>query len=309
METQTARPMRPLALGSMARGGRIYWVATGVLGTECLVGGTMGGLRMQPFFGILGHLGYPPYLMTILGVWYVLAGLALLAPRFPRLKEWAYAGLIFNYTGAAASHLAMGDGAGALMGPIFFAGLTMTSWALRPADRRDLAPPAATNEDRYRRIRTVAYWTFTGIIAAEMVAGSMWDLLRIEYVRVVMMHLGYPLYLLSILGVWKFPCAVAMLVPRYPRLKEWAYAGAFLNYSGAAVSHLCAGDAADKWSGPLIFAAFVLASWALRPPDRRFVREGPPGRARPAAWIVPLALVVFFLVLSLLTLPKGPPPP
>jgi DoxX-like family len=56
--------------------------------------------------------------MTILGVWYVLAGVAILAPRFPRLKEWAYAGLIFNYTGAAASHLAAGDSIGALVAPI-----------------------------------------------------------------------------------------------------------------------------------------------------------------------------------------------
>jgi hypothetical protein len=61
--------------------------------------------------------------MTILGVWYVLAGFALLAPRFPRLKEWAYAGLIFKYTGAAASHLAAGDSIGALVAPSIFIGL------------------------------------------------------------------------------------------------------------------------------------------------------------------------------------------
>jgi hypothetical protein len=267
----------------------------------------MGGLRMQPFLGILRHLGYPPYFMTIIGVWYALAGLALLAPRFPRLKEWAYAGLIFNYTGAAASHLVVGDGASALMGPIFFTGLTLTSWALRPSDRRDLAPPNAPTTGH--RIRSIAYWTFTLLVAAEMVAGSMWDLLRIEYVRVVLTHLGYPLYLLLILGVWKLPCAVAMLVPRFPRLKEWAYAGAFFNYSGAAASHLSVGDGADKWSAPLIFAAVTLASWALRPPDRRFVLEGSTSRVRVAAWIIPLTLVVVLLVISLLTLPQGPPPP
>jgi hypothetical protein len=76
----------------------------------------------------------------ILGVWYVLAGVALLAPRFPRLEEWAYAGLVFNYTGAATSHLAVGDGAGALVAPIIFTGLAAASWALRPSARRDLAP-------------------------------------------------------------------------------------------------------------------------------------------------------------------------
>src|SRR5215472_2668734 len=79
-----------------------YWITTAILATECIVGGIMGALRLQPFIGIIEHLGYPPYFMTILGVSYVLAGVALLVPNFGRLKEWAYAGLIFNYTGAAS---------------------------------------------------------------------------------------------------------------------------------------------------------------------------------------------------------------
>ena len=66
-------------------------------------------LRLPPFFGILKHLGYPGYFSVILGVWKVLGSVAVLAPRFPRLKEWAYAGMFFNMTGAAASHLAAGD--------------------------------------------------------------------------------------------------------------------------------------------------------------------------------------------------------
>jgi hypothetical protein len=112
-----------------------YWITTIILATECIVGGVMGGLRLPPFSGINEHLGYPPYFMTILGVWYVLAGLALLAPRRARLKEWAYAGLIFNYTGAAASHLAVGDSVAALIAPALFAALTIASWAFRPPDR------------------------------------------------------------------------------------------------------------------------------------------------------------------------------
>jgi len=117
-----------------------YWLVTGLLATECIVGGLMGSLRMQPFIGIIGHLGYPAYFMTILGFWYVLAGVALLVPRFPRLKEWAYAGLLFNYTGAIASHLAVGDGAETLLGPTFFIGLGVASWVLRPGGRLDVAP-------------------------------------------------------------------------------------------------------------------------------------------------------------------------
>jgi DoxX-like family len=93
-------------------------------------------LQLPPFIGIIRHLGYPPYLMSILGVWYFFAGIALLVPRFPLVKEWAYAGLMFNYTGAAVSHLVVGDGAGALAGPIFFGALVVISWAHRPPSRR-----------------------------------------------------------------------------------------------------------------------------------------------------------------------------
>jgi uncharacterized membrane protein YphA (DoxX/SURF4 family) len=96
----------------------------------------MGALGLQPFIGVIRHLGYPPYFMTILGIWYILAGLALLAPRFPLLKEWAYAGLLFNYSGAFASHIAAGDQAGALIAPIIFAVLVASSWMLRPESRR-----------------------------------------------------------------------------------------------------------------------------------------------------------------------------
>jgi caffeoyl-CoA O-methyltransferase len=84
----------------------VYWIATIILVLECEVGGIMGGLRLQPFLGTIQHLGYPTYFMTIHTIWYILGGLALLVPRFPRLKEWAYAGLFFIYTGAFMSHLA-----------------------------------------------------------------------------------------------------------------------------------------------------------------------------------------------------------
>jgi len=117
-----------------------YWTTTAVLATECFVGGVMGALQLQPFKGIVTHLGYPPYFMTMLGVCYVSAGVVLLAPRLPRLKEWAYAGLMFIYTGATASHIWVGDDARALVGPLIFIGLTVASWALRPQARREFRP-------------------------------------------------------------------------------------------------------------------------------------------------------------------------
>src|SRR5206468_6841891 len=99
--------------------------------------------------------------MSILGVWYVGAGLILLAPRLPRLKEWAYAGLVINYTGAAASHIAVGDDVKTLVGPAIFLVLTVASWALRPPARRDLPGRDAASS----RGCVVAYWVTTVPVA------------------------------------------------------------------------------------------------------------------------------------------------
>jgi uncharacterized membrane protein YphA (DoxX/SURF4 family) len=248
----------------------VYWGTTLLLAVECVVGGMMGALRLEPFIGIIRHLGYPAYFMTILSVWYVLAGLALLVPRLPRLKEWAYAGLIFNYTGAVGSRLAVGDGAGTLVAPIIFAGLTAASWALRPPTRRDLAANRAVFESAVSsRSGMITYWVTTTLVVAELALGGVWDILRIPYVLAIIEHLGYPSYLLVIMGVWKVLGAVALLVPRFPRLKEWAYAGAVFTYTGAVGSHLAVGDGAGTLVAPTIFAALTAASWALRPPARR----------------------------------------
>jgi uncharacterized membrane protein YphA (DoxX/SURF4 family) len=88
--------------------------------------------------GFVHILGYPAYFVTILGVWKVLGPIAILVPRFPRLKEWAYAGIFFDLTGAAASSAAVG-GYGPyafhVLVPLFLALLTVASWALRPASR------------------------------------------------------------------------------------------------------------------------------------------------------------------------------
>jgi hypothetical protein len=98
----------------------------------------MGALQLRPFSEIMKHLGYPAYFMTMIGLWYMLAAVAILAPRFPRLKEWAYAGLVFVYTGAATSRLAVGDPPVTLAAPIIFTGLAAASWLLRPPARRIL---------------------------------------------------------------------------------------------------------------------------------------------------------------------------
>lgn len=172
-------------------------------------------------------------------------------------------------------------------------------WASR---REDEVP-----EGRAALLRSTVYWLLTLVVAFELAAGALWDLLRIEYVRVVLAHLGYPMYLLTILGVWRIPGALALLVPRFPRLKEWAYAGAFFNYTGAAASHFLAGDAAGKWIGPLVLGVFTLISWAMRPASRRLPGAAK-GERRVEAWAVPVAIVAAMLVVAYITLPKGAPP-
>jgi len=83
-----------------------------------------------------------------------------------------------------------------------------------------------------------------------------------------MLHLGYPLYFVTIIGLWKVLGSIALVAPRLPRLKEWAYAGIFFNMTGAAASHWVRGDAAWHVIVTLAFAALAVASWALRPPSR-----------------------------------------
>ena len=84
----------------------------------------------------LAHLGYPAYFSTILGAWKLLGAIAIVAPRYPRLKEWAYAGFFFDLTAAAISHAFVGDGVGDILAPLGFLALVAASWALRPASRR-----------------------------------------------------------------------------------------------------------------------------------------------------------------------------
>jgi len=125
-----------------------YWITT-ILVAFFISGGVTQILqfRANPH-GVVPELGYPMYFFLILGVWKVLGAIAILVPRFPRLKEWAYAGIFFDLTGAAASCAAVG-GYGAyafhVIAPLLIAGLTVASWALRPPSRMIGVPfPAKT---------------------------------------------------------------------------------------------------------------------------------------------------------------------
>ena len=111
-----------------------------------------------------------------------------------------------------------------------------------------------TDSPPLARGRTVAYWATTLLVAAELGVGGVWDILRTPFVRSI---------------IDKIPGAVVLLIPRRPRLKEWAYAGFVFTMTGAVASHLAVGDGASALIAPVTLLALALASWALRAPPRR----------------------------------------
>jgi hypothetical protein len=111
-----------------------FWIATALLLLELFAGGVADIMRTRMMAEGLARLGYPAYLMTLLGIWKILGGLAIAWPGVPRLKEWAYAGSFFLLTGAMFSHAVCREWANIFF-PAMFAVLTLLSWALQPQRR------------------------------------------------------------------------------------------------------------------------------------------------------------------------------
>lgn len=114
----------------------IYWVSTIWLSLGMTSSGIVQLMQWKQETAMMTHLGYPVYLLTIISVWKILGVAAILAPRFPLLKEWAYAGFFFVMSGAVLSHAVSGDEAKEVFGPLLLLILTALSWYFRPADRR-----------------------------------------------------------------------------------------------------------------------------------------------------------------------------
>jgi uncharacterized membrane protein YphA (DoxX/SURF4 family) len=119
------------------------------------------------------------------------------------------------------------------------------------------------------RARNIAYWVTTILGPASFVIGGILHLTLSPDVVANLQHLGYPVYFAFILGLGKLLGAIAVVLPRFPRLKEWAYAGFFFDLTAAAFSRAAVGDGAADIIAPLVFLALVLASYALRPASRR----------------------------------------
>jgi len=128
----------------MTKGNKIiYWVSTIWLALGMLATGTLQLFKVKaegavapPGVEGITHLGYPIYFLTILGIWKILGVVALLIPKFPLLKEWAYAGFFFAMSGAAFSHIASGDSMNEIFPSLLLLVLTVVSWYFRPSDRK-----------------------------------------------------------------------------------------------------------------------------------------------------------------------------
>ena len=118
------------------------------------------------------------------------------------------------------------------------------------------------------KLKTIGYWATTGVLVFCM-TGGVFELLRLETTTEGIMRLGYPSYIIPALGLGKVLAVLAILWPGLPRLKEWAYAGILFNMLGAIVSHVASKDPAWSIAVTITIAAITLASWALRPENRR----------------------------------------
>ncbi|GHC60637.1 DoxX family protein [Ulvibacter litoralis] len=115
----------------------------------------------------------------------------------------------------------------------------------------------------------IIYWSSTVILSLGFFLGAIAQLIKEEHTTESVVRLGYPLYIMNILGVWKILGVIILLVPKYPKIKEWAYAGFFFVASGAAISHIVSGDSFSGYIGPVIYVILIITSWYFRPADRK----------------------------------------
>lgn len=118
--------------------------------------------------------------------------------------------------------------------------------------------------------KTIMYWIITGMLCFCML-GGIGQLFQVKEIVAGFAPLGYPLYFISIIGFWKTMAIIAILIPKFPLLKEWAYAGVFFAMTGASISHIAVNDSVFHIVVPLIIASLAICSWYLRPASRKII--------------------------------------
>ncbi len=129
-----------------------------------------------------------------------------------------------------------------------------------------------------RKRNKIIYWISTLWLALGMTSTGIVQLLKMKAEGAVappgvegIIHLGYPVYFLTILGAWKILGVVALLIPKFPLLKEWAYAGFFFTMTGAIYSHIAVSDPVIELFPSLLLLILTVLSWYFRPADRNFI--------------------------------------
>ncbi len=117
----------------------------------------------------------------------------------------------------------------------------------------------------------ITYWLATIWLALGMSSSVVVLLLKVEAVIDFILKLGYPYYFLTLLGIWKILGVIAVLIPKFPLLKEWAYAGFFFMMSGALFSHIAAGNAVNEMFPAILLLVLTVVSWYFRPLDRKII--------------------------------------
>lgn len=120
------------------------------------------------------------------------------------------------------------------------------------------------------KARKIAYWFFTLWLSLGMASTGIVQLIKPAEEVEKITHLGYPVYFLTILGIWKILGVIAVLAPKLPLLKEWAYAGFFFAMSGAAISHIALRDPVTEILPSILLLTLTVISWYFRPESRRF---------------------------------------
>jgi hypothetical protein len=119
----------------------------------------------------------------------------------------------------------------------------------------------------------IIYWVATAWLSLGMISTGTVQLIHQEEEVQKMTALGDPLYFLTIIGAWKILGAVVILIPNYPLVKEWAYAGFMFLMSGAILSHLAVGDNVTEYFGPTLLLVLTIISWLYRPGDRKIISK------------------------------------
>jgi hypothetical protein len=119
--------------------------------------------------------------------------------------------------------------------------------------------------------KLIWYWIITAILSFCIFFGGLTQALELKQTIQGFKPLGYPTYFISLIGIWKVLGIIAILIPKFKLLKEWAYAGIFFTMTGAVISHIASNDVSAQIIAPFLLAVFAVLSWYLRPADRKII--------------------------------------